>query len=96
MSEMRREALGALAEVWTLAPDVRLGQLMAHLGFLSEVHLGKSLGYVEDDELIAILYRHRAELTARLEGAPNPAAQLARGRRLGFRESHVAGGGASG
>jgi hypothetical protein len=72
MSEMQREALSVLSEVWELSPEVRLGQLMAHLGFLSEVHLGKGLGDVEDDELIAVLYRHRAELQARLDGTPNP------------------------
>src|SRR5207237_4777475 len=75
MSEIQREALRVLAEVWSLAPDVRLGQLMAHLGFLGEIHVGKGLGYIEDDELIAILYRHRAELRARLEGTPIPALQ---------------------
>jgi hypothetical protein len=71
MSDMQREALAVLAEVWAMSPDVRLGQLMAHLGFLGEVHVGKGLGYIEDDELIAVLYRHRAELRARLEGTPN-------------------------
>jgi hypothetical protein len=71
MSEMQREALGVLAEVWSLSPDVRLGQLMAHLGFLGEVHAGKGLGYIGDDELLAILYRHREELKARLEDTPN-------------------------
>lgn len=72
MSDLQREALAVLAEVWELSPDVRLGQLMAHLGFLGEVHVGKGLGYIEDDELIAILYRHRTELKARLEGTSNP------------------------
>jgi hypothetical protein len=71
MSEIQREALAVLAEVWELSPDVRLGQLMAHLGFLGEAHLEKGLGYIDDDELLAILYRHRAELRARLEGTPN-------------------------
>ncbi len=71
MTEMQLEALAVLAEVWELSPDVRLGQLMAHLGFLGEAHLGKGLGYIEDDELIAILYRHRAELKARLEDTPD-------------------------
>jgi hypothetical protein len=71
MSEMHREALGVLAEVWSLSPDVRLGQLMAHLGFLGEVHAGKGLGYIDDEELLAILYRHREELKARLEDTPN-------------------------
>lgn len=70
MTDTHREALAALAEVWALSPDVRLGQLMAHLDFLSETHVGKGLGYIDDDELIAVLYRHRAELKARLQG-PN-------------------------
>src|SRR2546427_9391967 len=73
MSDIQREALAVLAEVWALSPDVRLGQLLAHLGFLGEAHIGKGLGYIEDDELIAVLYRHRAELRARLEGTANPA-----------------------
>ena len=67
MNDLQREAMTVLAEVWALSPDVRLGQLMAHLEFLSQVHDGKGLGYIKDDELIAILYRHGAELTARVE-----------------------------
>ena len=58
MSDMQREELAVLADVWALSPDVRLGQLMAHLGFLGEAHVGKGLGYIEDDELISVLYRH--------------------------------------
>jgi hypothetical protein len=73
MSDVRREALAVLAEVWDLSPDVRLGQLMAHLGLLGEAHIGKGLGDIEDDELVAILYRHRAELQARRAGAAGPA-----------------------
>jgi hypothetical protein len=72
---MQREALAVLAELWALSPDVRLGQLMAHLGFLGEAHVGKGLGYIEDDELIAVMYRHRAELVARLQGTQNQALQ---------------------
>ena len=75
MTDMQCEALAVLAEVWSLSPDVRLGQLLAHLGFLGEAHLDKGLGYIEDDELIAILYRHRAELVARLPGTTKPAFQ---------------------
>lgn len=67
MNESQREALSVLAEVWALSPDVRLGQLMAHLGFLGDAHVDKGLGYIEDDELIAVLYRHREELMSRLE-----------------------------
>ncbi len=74
-TELQREAMAALAEVWTLSPDVRLGQLLAHLGFLGEAHLGRGLGYLEDDEILAIIYRHRSELLARLEGEPTLAAR---------------------
>ena len=70
MSSNQKEALSVLAEVWELSPDVRLGQLFAHLGFLGEVHLGRSLGYIDDDELMSILCRHRAELGVRLETGP--------------------------
>jgi hypothetical protein len=74
-SDVQREALAILAEVWALSPDVRLGQLFAHLGFLGEAHLGRGLGDIEDDELIAIMHRHRAELLARLQGTPNNASE---------------------
>ena len=73
-SETRSEAIALLAEVWELSPDVRLGQLLAHLGFLGEAHLGHGLGDIEDEELMAILERHKSELEGRLastnEAAP--------------------------
>ena len=71
-SDIRRETLALLAEVWDLSPDIRLGQLLAHLGFLGEVHLGHGLGDIEDDEIMAILQRHKVELEARSQGAPTP------------------------
>jgi len=57
-----------LGKLWALSPDVRLGQLMAHLGFLGEVHVGPGLGDIDDDELLAVMYRHHAELKARVNG----------------------------
>jgi len=62
MTDVQREALAVLGEVWALSPDVRLGQWMAHLGFLGEAHVERGLGTIEDDELIAVMYRHKAEL----------------------------------
>jgi hypothetical protein len=66
-TDPRQEALTVLAELAALAPDVRLGQLMAHLGFLGEDQVERSLWDIEDEELLAVLYRHRAELLARQE-----------------------------
>ena len=71
----QREALSVLAEVVDLAPDIRLGQLFAHLGFLGEDQTGRSLGNIDDEQLLAVLYHHRGELAARLPNAPNQALQ---------------------
>ena len=73
--DVQREALTVLGEVLALSPDVRLGQLFAHLGFLGECHLGHELGDIEDDELLAVMYRHRVELLARIQDTPNQAPQ---------------------
>lgn len=74
-ANVRQEALATLAEVAALAPDVRLGQLMAHLGFLGEDQVERSLWDVEDEELLAVLQRHRGELLARLQPTPAPTRQ---------------------
>ncbi len=78
-SDTRREALVLLTEVWELSPDVRLGQLLAHLGFLGEAHLGHGLGDIDDDEIVAILNLHKAELKRRLEGVGQSAIQKSSG-----------------
>jgi hypothetical protein len=67
----QREALDVLAEVVELSPDVRLGQLLAHLGFLGEDQTGRSLGDIDDEQLLAVLYHHREELAARQANGPN-------------------------
>ena len=56
----RQEALAVLAELCERSPDVRLGQLMAHLGFLGEIHLGHGLGDIDDDELVSVARPHAA------------------------------------
>jgi hypothetical protein len=61
----RGEALAMLTELCDLSPDVRLGQLFAHLGFLGEDQTGRSLWDIDDEQLLAVLYHHRAELAAR-------------------------------
>jgi hypothetical protein len=61
----RQEALAVLAELCERSPDVRLGQLMAHLGFLGEDHTGRSLWDIDDEQLLEVLYHHRGELVRR-------------------------------
>lgn len=64
-SEIRQRAIELVGEIWSMSPDVRLGQLLAHLGFLSEVHGGRTLSEIDDDELMAVMERHKAELELR-------------------------------
>ena len=71
----QREALAVLAELCELSPDVRLGQLFAHLGFLGQDQTGRSLWDIEDEQLLAVLHHHRAELVARQKGTPNECEQ---------------------
>src|SRR5947199_3868916 len=69
----RSEALAVLSEVCALSPDVRLGQLFAHLGFLGEDETGRSLWDIDDEQLLAVLYHHRAELADRQPDRSNNA-----------------------
>ena len=66
-SELQQEILSALAEIRTLDPDTRLGQLFDFLGYLGEVHLGRKLADMDDDELLSVIYKHREDLTARAQ-----------------------------
>jgi hypothetical protein len=67
MPTTRTQALAVLAEVCDLSPDVRLGQLLAHLGFLGEDQTGRSLWDIDDEELLTVLRHHHSELAARRE-----------------------------
>ncbi|MBX9582166.1 MAG: hypothetical protein K2X87_17820 [Gemmataceae bacterium] len=66
----QREALAVIAEILAVAPDLRLGQLLAFLPLLCEDRAGRSLWDVEDDELLPVLYSHRDEMADR---SPDPA-----------------------
>lgn len=69
----RREALTVLGELCALSPDVRIGQLLAHLGFLGEDETGRSLWDIDDEQFLAVLNHHRAELVRRTEAQPDKA-----------------------
>jgi hypothetical protein len=70
-SDIRQRAIELIGEIWTKSPDVRLGQLLAHLGFLGEVHGGRPLSEIDDDELMAVMERHKTELELRSGGQPD-------------------------
>ena len=65
------EALALFAELCDQSPDVRLGQLLAHVGFLGEDQTGRTLWDIDDEQLLAVLYHHRAELAERTADRPS-------------------------
>ncbi len=65
ISKTQLESLALLRELCDLSADVRLGQLMAHLGFLGEDQTGRTLWDLDDNELLAVMVHHRAELKNR-------------------------------
>ncbi len=73
----QREALTLLAELCDLSTDMRLGQLLAHIGFLGEDQTGRTLWNIDDEQLLNVLYHHRGELVARRDVSPTvPLAQM--------------------
>ena len=61
----RDEILSLLAEALRLAPDVRVGQLVAFLGDLGQIDTGRPLANLDDTELLAALRQHVADLAGR-------------------------------
>jgi len=73
--EARRKALAALIELSDLAPELRIGQLVAHLGEMSEDDGGHGLGDIEDDQLLEVIRRHHQELSRVVKNSPNHSLQ---------------------
>lgn len=78
ISATQREALEVLAELCELYPDYRLGQLMAVLGCIGEDETERNLWDLDDEQLLAAMYRHREELVALQEArAARPGVAIA-------------------
>jgi hypothetical protein len=65
MNSVRQEALQALAELSELAPEVRLGQLMANLSYVARGLSPEAIWDMEDEELLAAARKHLEEWRAR-------------------------------
>jgi hypothetical protein len=65
MPPTRSEVLAVLTELVELSPDIRIGQLLAHLGFLGEDQTGQTLWEIDDEQLLSVLHHHQFELVSR-------------------------------
>jgi hypothetical protein len=63
----RQELLGVIAELGELAPDLRLGQLVANLATLARGAKVEAVWDAEDDELLAAARRLRERYRGRNE-----------------------------
>ena len=66
---IQHELIEKLADIHSLSPDIRFGQLLANLGFLVEDQTDQSLREVADDQLLAVMEQHRRDLARRQDGA---------------------------
>lgn len=65
MNPVRQEVLQVLAELSELAPEVRLGQLIANLSYLARGLSNESIWDMEDEELLTAARNHLGEWRSR-------------------------------
>lgn len=63
------ELIEKLIDINQLSPGVRFGELLANLVFLVEDQTDQAIREVEDDRLLEVMERHRADLVRRCEDA---------------------------
>src|SRR5262249_23697187 len=74
-NDSRKETLAALVRLSDVAPELRIGQLVAHLGEMREDEGGHGLGDIEDDRLLEVIRRHHEELLRAVKTSPNQSLQ---------------------
>ena len=65
ISQIQQAIIEKLLALCDLSADIRFGQLMANLGFLSEEFENQSLWEIEDDQLLNVIEIHLAQLNQR-------------------------------
>lgn len=65
MSNIKPDILRKLASICELSPDIRMGQLLAHLSLLADDASEHGLADLDDDQLLQVLARHEFELSRR-------------------------------
>lgn len=65
ISSVRQQILRQLECVSELVPEVRFGQLIANLAFLAAGPWDQTLWDLEDEQLLAAIQQHLADLSTR-------------------------------
>ena len=75
ISPMQQTIIEKLLALCDLSSDIRFGQLMANLGFLSEEFENQSLWDIEDEQLLNVIEVHLAQLSQRQAAIAQQAVQ---------------------
>jgi hypothetical protein len=68
ITPVRQEILRKLEQVSDIAPDMRFGQLIANMAFLAAGPFDQTLWDLEDEQLLAAIQKHLADLSSRQQG----------------------------
>ncbi|MCX7419132.1 MAG: hypothetical protein NT013_06295 [Planctomycetia bacterium] len=72
ISPIQQTIVEKLLTLCSLSPDIRFGQLLANLGFLSEEFENQSLWDIEDEQLLNVIGTHLAQLSQRQAAITQP------------------------
>ena len=75
ISQIQQTIVEKLLALCDLSADIRFGQLMANLGFLSEEFENQSLWDIEDEPLLNVIEIHLAQLRQRQKAVAEQAVQ---------------------
>ncbi|MEI8020412.1 MAG: hypothetical protein WCH39_19575 [Schlesneria sp.] len=75
ISQIQQTIVEKLLALCDLSADIRFGQLMANLGFLSEEFENQSLWDIEDEPLLNVIEIHLAQLRQRQKAIAEQAVQ---------------------
>ena len=64
--QIQQAIFDRISSLCAMSPDIRMGQMFANLGILSEAFANQSLWDIEDDQLLKIIEIHHAQLTKRI------------------------------
>ena len=79
IAKLQQQILDELHTVCELSSDVRFGQMLANLTFLTEDSSGQSIWDVDDETLLRLVASHRADLQKR-QSSPNEQSRSAAAR----------------
>jgi hypothetical protein len=68
ITPVRQEILRKLEQLSDIAPDMRFGQLIANMAFLAAGPFDETLWDLEDEQLLAAIEQHLADLSRRQQG----------------------------